>query len=81
MKTYREIAEMHYGSEPSNEVDREYRARRISALEKLLSEQLGTSSVVGQSEQLVCHGVIHHMCKHFSITGCNGCKVKNFEEK
>lgn len=41
MKTFREIAEMHYISEPINEIDKQYRERRINALEKLLTEQLG----------------------------------------
>lgn len=33
MKTFREIAEMHYASEPSNEFDKQYRENRINALE------------------------------------------------
>ena len=51
-KTFREIAEMHYGSEPSNVFDKQYRQNRINALEKLLTEQLRIHDVVGQSEQL-----------------------------
>lgn len=47
MKTFREIAEMHYASEPSNEFDKQYRERRITALEKLLTEQLRIHDVVG----------------------------------
>ena len=54
MKTFREIAEMHYASEPSNEFDKQYRENRINALEKLLTEQLRIHDVVGRSEQLVC---------------------------
>lgn len=54
MKTFREIAEMHYASEPSNEFDKQYRENRINALEKLLTEQLHIHDVVGRSEQLVC---------------------------
>ncbi len=54
MKTFREIAEMHYASEPSNEFDKQYRENRINALEKLLTEQLRIHDVVGQSEQLKC---------------------------
>ena len=52
METFREIAEMHYGSEPSNEFDKKYRENRINALEKLLTEQLCIHDVVGRSEQL-----------------------------
>ena len=52
MKTFREIAEIHYASEPSNEFDKQYRLNRINALEKLLTEQLTIPAVVGQSEQL-----------------------------
>lgn len=44
MKSFREIAEMHYATEPSNEFDEVYKENRISALEKLLSEQLGKQS-------------------------------------
>ena len=33
MKTFREIAEMHYASEPSNEFDKQYGENRINALE------------------------------------------------
>lgn len=47
MKTFREIAEMHYASEPSNEFDKQYRENRITALEKLLTEQLRIHDVVG----------------------------------
>ena len=39
MKTFKEIAEMHYDSEPNNEFDKQYRLDRINALEKLLIEQ------------------------------------------
>ena len=46
-KTFREIAEMHYGSEPSNEFDKQYRQNRINALEKLLTEQLRLYNVIG----------------------------------
>jgi hypothetical protein len=53
MKTFREIAEMHYASEPSNEFDKQYRENRINALEKLLTEQLRKHDVVGRSEQLL----------------------------
>jgi hypothetical protein len=53
MKTFREIAEMHYASEPTNEFDKQYRQNRINALEKLLTEQLRIHDVVGRSEQLV----------------------------
>lgn len=52
MKTFREIAEMHYASKPSNEFDKQYRENRINALEKLLTEQLRIHDVVGRSEQL-----------------------------
>ena len=45
MKTFREIAEMHYAPEPSNEFDKQYRENRINALEKLLTEQLRIHSV------------------------------------
>ena len=45
MKTFREIAEMHYAPEPSNEFDKQYRENRIKALEKLLTEQLRIHSV------------------------------------
>lgn len=48
MKTYREISEMHYGSDPNIKTDTEYKRSRISALEKLLSEQLNTSGVVSR---------------------------------
>ncbi len=53
MKTFREIAEMHYASEPSNEFDKKYRENRINALEKLLTEQLRIHDVVGRSELLL----------------------------
>jgi hypothetical protein len=39
MKTFREIAEMHYIAEANNEVDKQYRLNRIDALEKLLIEE------------------------------------------
>jgi len=39
MKTFREIAEMHYIAEANNEVDKQYRLNRIDALEKLLTEE------------------------------------------
>ena len=48
MKTFREIAEMHYGSEPVNDIDKQYRENRINALEKLLTEQLSQYNVSGQ---------------------------------
>ncbi len=51
MKTFREIAEMHYASEPNNEFDKQYRENRINALEKLLTEQLRIHYVSGRSEQ------------------------------
>jgi hypothetical protein len=53
MKTYREIAEMHYGSDPNNKIDTEYKRSRILALEKLLSEQLNTSGVSDHRELLI----------------------------
>ena len=37
--------------------------------------------VVGHSGQLFYQNVIHHTCKHFGITGCDGCEVKKFEAK
>ena len=46
MKTFREIAEMHYGTEPNNEADKQYRLNRINALEKLLTEQWNIANVV-----------------------------------
>ena len=46
MKTYREIAEMHYNSEPTSTIDRIYKNNRIDALEKLLTEQLRLHVVV-----------------------------------
>lgn len=55
MKTFREIAEMHYAPEPSNEFDKKYRENRITALEKLLTEQLRIHDVVGRSEQLLAY--------------------------
>ena len=54
MKTFREIAEMHYASKPNNEFDKQYRENRINALEKLLTEQLRIHDVVGRSEQFYC---------------------------
>jgi len=48
MKTFREIAEMHYASEPTNEVDKQYRQNRVNALEKLLTEQLSQPPVSGE---------------------------------
>jgi hypothetical protein len=39
MKTFREIAEMHYIAEANNEADKQYRLNRIDALEKLLTEE------------------------------------------
>jgi hypothetical protein len=50
MKTFREIAEMHYVSEPSNELGEQYRENRINALEKLLTELLNIHNIVGRSE-------------------------------
>jgi hypothetical protein len=47
MKTFREIAEMHYASEPTNEFDKQYRENRINALERLLNEQLSQPPVSG----------------------------------
>lgn len=52
MKTFREIAEMHYQSETSNEPDERYRQNRINALEKLLTEQLNILLVSKQRELL-----------------------------
>ena len=52
MKTFREIAEMHYPTEPNNEFDKQYRINRINALEKLLTEQCNIANDVGRSEQL-----------------------------
>ena len=68
MKTFREIAEMHYASEPSNEFDKQYRENRINALEKLLTEQLRIHDVVGRSEQLCdyCKKPLENTC-------CNDC--------
>ena len=40
MKSIREIAEMHYGTEPNNETDKKYRLNRIESLENLITEQL-----------------------------------------
>jgi len=48
MKTFREIAEMHYASEPTNEFDKQYRENRINALERLLNEQLSQPPVSGR---------------------------------
>ncbi|HXJ98938.1 MAG TPA: hypothetical protein VNJ50_08835 [Gelidibacter sp.] len=62
MKTFREIAEMHYASEPSNEFDKKYRENRITALEKLLTKQLRIHDVVGRSEQLLA--LAQYMCEH-----------------
>ena len=38
MKTFREIAELHYEYIPSGKLDRQYRESRITSLEELLSE-------------------------------------------
>ena len=46
MKTFREIAEMHYGTEQNNEADKQYRLNRINALEKLLTEQCNIADVI-----------------------------------
>ena len=48
METFRKIAEMHYGTEPNNEADKQYRLNRIDALEKLLTEQCAIS-IIGNS--------------------------------
>lgn len=44
-KTFREIAEMHYGNKPLLDHDQKYRKQRINALEKLLTEQLNIGDV------------------------------------
>ena len=49
MKTFREIAEMHYKNEPNNEYDKQYRINRINALEKLLTEQCNIAVVSNSS--------------------------------
>ena len=38
MKTFREIAELHYPNKPNAIIDEPYRLARINALEKLLKE-------------------------------------------
>jgi hypothetical protein len=43
MKTFREIAEMHYTQETTTVFDEQYKQTRINALEKLLIEQLTIS--------------------------------------
>ena len=78
MKTFREIAEMHYASEPSNEFDKQYRENRINALEKLLTEQLRIHDVVGQSEQLpnkckVCGRTDEERLTMTSMCGVSAC--------
>lgn len=77
MKTFREIAEMHYASEPSNEFDKQYRENRINALEKLLTEQLRIHDVVGQSEQLVCEEckepMVEPYAERYGKKFCLGC--------
>jgi len=73
MKTFREIAEMHYASEPSNEFDKKYRENRINALEKLLTEQLRIHDVVGRSEQLSCETCIfntHYWSEDYPCATC-----------
>lgn len=40
MKTFREIAEMHYSSESENDLDKQHIENRINSLEKLLTQQL-----------------------------------------
>lgn len=52
MKTFREIAEMHYGTEPNNEADKQYRLNRINALEKLLTEQC---NYIANSKIIITH--------------------------
>jgi len=37
MKTFREIAEMHYSSESENDLDKQHIENRINSLEKLLT--------------------------------------------
>jgi len=44
-KTFREIAEIHYGNEPIHEFDAKYRESRINALTELLTEQLNIAVV------------------------------------
>ena len=55
MKTFREIAEMHYASEPNNEFAKQYRENRINALEKLLTEQLRIHDVSGMLKSFVSY--------------------------
>ena len=70
MKTFREIAEMHYASEPSNEFDKQYRENRINALEKLLTEQLRIHDVVdscccsrcGEKQHECLNGKMCYVC-------------------
>jgi len=52
MKTFREIAEMHYSTEPNNEADKQYRFNRINALENLLTEQCNIANVVFSEAEL-----------------------------
>lgn len=63
MKTFREIAEMHYATEPSNEADKQYRLNRINALEKLLTEQCNVANVSKRSWQIGKKVVVTH-CIH-----------------
>jgi hypothetical protein len=63
MKTFSEIAEMHYASEPSNEFDKQYKRNRIDALEKLLTEQL-TIPVVSSSAYCNCGQGTTHRSDH-----------------
>ena len=73
MKTFREIAEMHYASEPSNVFDKQYRQNRINALEKLLTEQLRIHDVVGRSEQLCDHPRSERSYIGQNMLRCNKC--------
>ena len=74
MKTFREIAEMHYASEPTNEFDKQYRENRINALERLLNEQLRKHDVVGRSEQFYCDCMPDPLCRvEKGKVICNGC--------
>ncbi len=74
MKTYREIAEMHYASEPTNEFDKQYRENRINALEKLLTEQLSqppVSDCVHPFEDVIVKEYGHYctLCNCYIIEG------------
>jgi hypothetical protein len=76
MKTFREIAELHYTSEPTNKVDKQYKQNMIKALEKLLNEQLSQCIVSVSLLSEIRQAVAAHVWSE----GCSCCRSDNHDE-